>query len=155
MQTITEWVIGYTTDRGLMLDLDNTTPKQAFEFADREYRYWNLKGYLIMQSSKHNHSVIFNRRMTWKKVLRILNSIALNNFDNRALVVWVLLQGLKGAITVRVSGKGLHNSKPKILCQFGETDKIIKEYLRAFKIYRNKNVKCLVNNEVEEAAKNE
>jgi len=126
-----EWVrqgycIGFDTDRGLMLDLDNMKFKKALWIARTLLRRYKLEGFLLIRSSHKNYHVIFNRYLSWKTITKIL-------FSQYEAIRWAVFQMKQGKLTLRISKKN-GRDKPKVLLKVGKTDKLIREYLEAYKI---------------------
>lgn len=124
-----QWVergycIGFETDRGVILDLDNMTFKKAKWLAERLLKKYRLEGFLLVRSSEKSYHVIFNRYLRWKKITEILFSIY-------ECIRWAVFQMKEGFLTLRVSTKNGKN-KPKILLRVGKQDKLIKEYLELY-----------------------
>jgi hypothetical protein len=128
-----EWVtenfcIGFCTDKGLMLDLDNMTLTKARRIAEALMKRYRLEGYLLIESSERNYHVVFNRYLRWKTILKIV-------FSQVVCIRWGIHQARKGYLTLRISRKNNRN-KPKILMEVGKTDKLINEYLLVYNHYR-------------------
>ena len=128
-----EWVrkgccIEFQTDKGLVLDVDNMTFRKAKSLAEGYLRIYKLEGYLIVKSSEMHYHIVFNRYLTWKKILHII-------FSTVACIAWGCHQARKEKLTVRVSKKNGRN-KPKIILQKGKTDKLISDYLKVYDLFR-------------------
>jgi hypothetical protein len=128
-----EWVrtgycIGFNTDRGLMLDLDNMKYKKALRIAETLTKEHKLEGFLLIRSSRKNYHVVFNRYLTWRTITKIL-------FSRYECVRWAVFQMKEGQLTLRISKKN-GKDKPKIMRQVGKTDKLIKEYLEIYNEFR-------------------
>jgi len=129
-----EWVrsgycIGFNTDRGLMLDLDNMKYKKAKWTAESLLKDYKLEGFLLIRSSKKNYHVVFNRYLRWKTITKIL-------FSMYECVRYAVFQMKEGKLTLRISKKN-GKDKPKILRQVGKTDKLIKDYLEVFEKFKD------------------
>ena len=126
-----EWVrkgycIGFNTDRGLMLDLDNMKFGKALWMAETLMKRHKLEGFLLIRSSSKNYHVVFNRYLSWKTITKIL-------FSQYKCTSWAVFQMREGKLTLRVSTKN-GKDKPKILRKVGKTDKLIKDYLELYGI---------------------
>jgi len=126
-----EWVtqgycIGFTTDRGLIMDLDNMKYRKAKWIADILLRRHRLEGYLLIRSSHKNYHVVFNRYLRWRTVTKIL-------FSQYECIRYAVFQMKEGMLTLRVSSKN-GKDRPQILLTVGKTDKLISEYLEAYRI---------------------
>ena len=129
-------IIGFTTSRGLILDLDSTTLKEAKWIADKYCRRFKLQGYLIMRSSTFNYHVIFNRPLRWPSVIEMLFKIAWYYHYHKhgvkpRLMNWAILQAIKHSCTLRIGPKG-RKKPPKAAFQYGKNDKLIRDYLQFF-----------------------
>jgi len=128
---VKEWVtenfcIGFCTDKGLMLDLDNMTLTKAKRIAEALMKRHRLEGYLLIESSERNYHVVFNRYLRWKTILKIVFS--------QVFIRWGVHQARKGYLTLRISRKNNRN-KPKILMEVGKTDKLVGEYLETYDLF--------------------
>lgn len=126
-----EWVrtgycIGFNTDRGLLLDLDNMKFRKALWIAETLLKRYRLEGFLLIRSSRKNYHVVFNRYLSWKTITRIL-------FSQYECVRYAVFQMKEGQLTLRISKKN-NKDKPKILLKIGKTDKLIRDYLEAYRI---------------------
>lgn len=121
------YVIGFMTDKGLILDLDNMKLRKAKWLAGRLLRQYKLEGFLLVKSSDKNYHVIFNRYLAWKSITRIL-------FKQYEALRWAVFQMQSGYLTLRISRKNGEN-KPKILLKVGKQDKLIKEYLEIYEAF--------------------
>ena len=119
------YVIGFMTDKGVVLDLDNMTFKKAKWLAETLLKRYRLEGFLLVRSSEKSYHVVFNRYLSWKTITKIL-------FSLYECVRYAVFQMKEGYLTLRISKKN-GKDKPKILMKVGKTDKLIKEYLEAYK----------------------
>lgn len=129
-----DWVeegycIGFTTEKGVLLDLDNMTRKKAEWTANTLMQKYELEGYLLVQSSSKSYHLIFNKYVSWKTITRIL-------FDRYECVRYAVMQMQNDHLTLRISRKNGKN-KPKILLMEGKTDKLIKDYLEIWEKFKN------------------
>lgn len=127
-----EWVrkgcvVGFVSDKGLMLDLDDMTFKKAVHMAESLMKKHRLEGYLLIRSSRLNYHVVFNRYLTWKKILQIV-------FSQYVCIRWGIHQARKGELTLRISEKN-GKDKPKIVLKKGKEDRLIREYLELYSLY--------------------
>jgi len=132
------FVMGFTTNKGLMLDLDNTSLRETRKIADKYFKRFKLEGYLIIRSSQNNYHIIFNRYLTWKKTIENLFKIVwLYHYHKRGqkpnLTYWAILQACKGSATLRISTKK-HKRVPSVVLFYGKTDKLINDYLQYYDI---------------------
>lgn len=120
--------IGFTTTKGVCLDLDNISEFKARKIAQHTYEKYKLEGYLIMKSSNNHYHIIFNKYITWRKVGQII-------FGLYIVTAWGIWQMRKGEITLRISKKNMKN-KPKEIMRKGKTDKLIKDYLYIYNMFK-------------------
>jgi len=119
--------IGFTCQKGVMLDLDNITFRKTSNIAEYLLKSQKLEGYIIVKSSKNHYHIVFNKYTNWRKSLMIILSVF-------KCVEWGIWQTRKGYLTLRISKKK-GNDKPKIMKQTGKTDKLIKDYLQVYKLF--------------------
>ncbi|MBX5328488.1 MAG: hypothetical protein QHH18_03215 [Candidatus Bathyarchaeota archaeon] len=122
------YVIGFMTNRGLILDLDNMKFKKARWLARKLCKQYRLEGYLLIKSSHKNYHVVFNRYLTWKTITKIL-------FNQYEALRWAVFQMQSGYLTLRISRKNGKN-KPRILLKVGKTDKLINDYLEVYNAFK-------------------
>lgn len=128
----TDYLIGFTTNKGLMLDLDKTTKKEAKQIATYYCKKFKLEGYMIIKSSPFNYHVIFNKYLQWRTTCEYLMSIAWRYYyhehgEKAGLIRWCMLQVIKQSETLRISKK-YKKSKPCIIEESGKTNKLIRDY---------------------------
>jgi hypothetical protein len=133
MKTKPKFVYGFTTGHGLLLDLDNTTLKETRNITEKYMKRFKLEGYMILKSSQNNYHVVFNKYLSWKKVLSCLFKIVWYYHYHKHgakpnLTYWAILQACKQSETLRISTKKRKNA-PKIISTKGKTDKLIRDYL--------------------------
>ena len=132
--TTHQWVssgycVGFNTDRGLVLDLDNMKFKKALWLAETLMKKHKLEGFLLIKSSDKNYHVVFNRYLSWKTITKIL-------FSQYESLRWAVFQMKEGQLTLRVSKKN-NKSKPKVLLTVGKTDKLIRDYIEVYRMFRD------------------
>ena len=144
-EIITKRSIGYSTSKGVLLDLDRTPLEKVKEIAEEWMKTHKLKGYIIAETSKglydkildkrmSNYSLIFDRRMSWGKALSIASKVAFYfGFKHDHLNKWLLIQVIKGYFTVRVSSKG-KKGRPKVIEKVGRIEEICQEYLEVYSL---------------------
>jgi hypothetical protein len=123
------YVVGFMTNRGLILDFDNMKFKKAKWLAERLCKQHHLEGYLLIKSSEKNYHVVFNRYLRWRTITKIL-------FNQYEALRWAVFQMQSGYLTLRVSRKNGKN-KPKIILKVGKTDKLIKDYLEIYEAFKD------------------
>ena len=129
-----EWVstgfcVGFNTDRGVMLDLDNMTYHSALRTAETLLKQYRLEGFLLIRSSPKNYHVVFNRYLSWKKITMIVCS-------KYECLRWAIFKLREGQLTLRISKKN-GKDKPKIVREVGRKDKLIKDYLEVYETFKN------------------
>jgi hypothetical protein len=122
------YVIGFMTNKGLILDLDNMKFKKAKWLARTLCKQYKLEGYLLIRSSKKNYHVVFNRYLKWKTITKIL-------FNQYEALRWAVFQMQSGYLTLRISKKNGEN-KPKILLKVGKQDKLIRDYMEIYNTFK-------------------
>jgi hypothetical protein len=123
------YVVGFMTNKGLVLDLDNMKFKKAKWLAERLCKQHHLEGYLLIKSSEKNYHVVFNRYLRWRTITKIL-------FNQYEALRWAVFQMQSGYLTLRISRKNGKN-KPKIMLKVGKTDKLIKDYLEIYEVFKD------------------
>ena len=122
------YTIGFVTEKGLMLDLDNINQKKARKIAQITCKKHKLEGYLLVKSSKNHYHIIFNKtNISWRKTLQII-------FSLHKCVFWGIQQARKGWLTLRISSK--KGKTPKIIEAKGNTDKLINLYLQHYYLFK-------------------
>ena len=133
------YVLGFTTSKGVLLDLDNVKLKSvkrlcAIMLKHKRYRYIksriNLEGYLIVESSKDHYHVVFNNYFSFRNALIIASTVRIGN-----ITPWLVERMKHGEFTIRISTKNNEN-KPKIILKVGKTDKLIKDYLETYRLFK-------------------
>ena len=122
------YVIGFMTNKGVILDLDNMKFKKARWLARTLCKQYKLEGYLLIKSSEKNYHVVFNRYLSWRTITKII-------FRQYEALRWAVFQMQSGYLTLRISKKNGEN-KPKILLKVGKQDKLIKDYLEVYEAFK-------------------
>jgi len=134
-------MLGFTTNKGLLLDLDKVSYSLALQIAENFNKKHHLKGYILNTTSKGNYNIIFNKPLTTTQIHTIagkvyfylLSAKGKKTADNFGL--WFILQCVKKAMTVRISPK-LSKPEPRIIKMKGKLDQICKQYLETFDLYK-------------------
>ena len=127
-ESMSNYIVGFVTEKGLMLDLDNINQKKARKIAQITCKKHKLKGYLLVKSSRNHYHIIFNRtNISWRKTLQII-------FSLHKCVFWGIQQARKGWLTLRISQK--KGKIPKIIEAKGNTDKLINLYLYHYYLFK-------------------
>lgn len=125
-------IVGYTSDRTAMLDLDELNIDEVKVLAYRMMHRFKLDGYLILKSSCDGWHVVFDRRLSWKNVLRVIFAAPPCRRRWHAHFSWAELQAIKGFATLRIGNKS-HKRSPRIIEGYGSQDGQIEEYLQCRK----------------------
>jgi len=104
-KVVTKYVLGYTTNKGVMVDLDRIELDKVKQIAENFCKTHKLNGYLILETSKGNYAVIFDRKMCWSTVLKILGKIFfyLKEENRYELAKWVMVQLIKKSLTIEAT----------------------------------------------------
>lgn len=121
-------IVGYTSDRTAMLDLDGITRDAATELADNLRKRFKLGGYLLIKSSCDGWHVVFDRQVSWKNALRVIFAAPPCRRRWGRHLSWAELQAVKGFATLRIGKKG-HKVSPRIFKTAGSSHGQIAEYL--------------------------
>ena len=113
-----KFLVGFTDTETLKLDLDETSFKDVKDLAKKTERKFNLRGFLILRSSKDNYHVIFNREVSWSENVSIMSHVVLATKKTK-LLKWFLLQCRREASTLRVGSKG-DKRPPRIVFRSGD-----------------------------------
>lgn len=130
-------VLGLTDRSTVMLDFDKTSFKTVQYYAFRIMRWFRLEGFIILKSSRKCYHVVFDRKVTWRKNMRVIAWACFISGFNVPLMRWFVMQCIKGEPTLRVGVKG-SKPKPRVVYRFGCQDSGTKEFLkfRREKCYR-------------------
>jgi hypothetical protein len=126
------------------LDFDDTPLEEVKLWSLRASLFFDLEGFLVLQSSMKNYVVkqkgrifyrfrkgsylvIFNRPVDWSFNVHIMNWVALES-ESVNLQKYVRMQCIKETSTVRISAKG-KKPIPKIVFRYGLQDKQVKKFL--------------------------
>lgn len=120
-------IVGYTSDRTAMLDLDGVTRNEAIELADELLLRFKLRGYVILKSSCDGWHVVFDRRLSWKNVLRVIFAAPPCRRRWNGHLSWAELQAIKGFATLRICRKG-HKDSPRVFHGRGFGTNQVAEY---------------------------
>ena len=121
------FILGYSDTETVKLDFDKTPFRVVRRWADRTCKWFKLEGYVILKSSENSYHVVFNRTVTWTENLKIVAWICLHS-RHRKLLLWLLMQCIKGSSTLRISPKG-KKPAPRIVHHHGQQDKEIRFFL--------------------------
>lgn len=117
--TKSNYVIGYTDQETLKLDLDNLSIFKVKSIANWILSRFEMGGYIILRSSKNKYHAVFDRTLEWGENCRIMGYVAWILGNNRNYEMWLIMQLIKKSSTLRISNKG-DKPKPRIVYQKGE-----------------------------------
>ena len=132
-------ISGFTDTETVKLDFDETTFKNVKYWAERTMKWFKLRGYIILKSSKNSYHVVFNKVVSWSENLKVVAWVALHS-QNRGLIKWLLMQCIKQSSTLRISNKNKKHS-PRIVYGHGKQDKQILGFLEYRKLIKGINRK--------------
>ena len=111
-------MLGYTDKSTVKLDLDDASFKFVKYWALRTMKWFKLRGFIILKSSKNHYHVLFDRPVIWKKNTHIMAWVCLES-KNEGLKRWFLMQCIKESSTLRISSKG-DKLAPRIVMSYGK-----------------------------------
>lgn len=144
-------ILGITDIETVKLDFDNTPFKTVKYWAFRTKKWFKLKGFAILKSSKNHYHVVFDRRVSWRENIKIMAWVCLLS-KHKGLTGWFILQCIKQGSTLRVSPKK-EKPSPRIVFHYGSQDNQIEEFLmyrRVVKSIIGKISECEENNNFEQ-----
>jgi hypothetical protein len=118
-----------------MVDFDATPFRKVKYWASRANAWFRLQGFLILKSSENNYHVVFNRKVSWKRNMKIVAWVALQAHNSK-LVKWFLMQCIKESSTLRVSPKK-QKPAPRIVYRHGTQNGQIGDFLQYRKLVRS------------------
>lgn len=121
-------IVGYTSDHTAMLDLDGLSGNEVKELVDKLLARFKLRGYLILKSSLDGWHVVFDKRLSWKNVLRVIFAVPPCRRRWHGHLSWAELQAIKGFATLRIGNKS-HKRSPRMVDAYGSQDGQIAKYL--------------------------
>ena len=95
------FILGFTDDETVMLDLDNMSFKKVKQLAQRASEFWNLGGFLVLKSSEGSYHVVFDRPVSWRENMQVV-AWAVIDSGSEDLKRWLVMQCRKGSSTLRV-----------------------------------------------------
>jgi hypothetical protein len=120
-------ILGLSDRHTVKLDLDKMTFRSAKYWANLVLRKYNLRGYMILKSSKKSYHVVFDRWVSWDENLSILGWVAIIS-KSLKLKDYLCMQCIKMSSTLRVAPKG-DKPSPRIVYRYGSQDHAIKHFL--------------------------
>jgi hypothetical protein len=139
-------VLGDWDNDIVKVDWDERNLVEVKQFSRLMNERYHLDGFIILQSSTHKREIrtedltqiaytyktksyhtVFNRSVSWNELHSILAWLCLFTKDNK-LVIWFLLQLIKGTFTLRVGFKK-RKKPPRIVYRFGNQNGQIAKFL--------------------------
>jgi len=127
-------ILGYSDTETVKLDFDDASFRIARYWAERTSRWFRLRGFIILKSSKNHYHVVFDRVVAWAQNVRIVAWVALLS-HNKGLARWLPMQCIKGCSTLRVSSKR-EKLPPRIVCRHGKLDRNVENFLKYRKMIK-------------------
>jgi hypothetical protein len=125
-------ILGYTDRETVKLDFDNTSFKIVKYWSEKAMIRFRLGGYLILKSSRKNFHVVFDRRVSWSRNMKIVAWVSFAS-KNPGLLQFLCMQCIKGSSILRVSSKRQKPS-PQIVFRYGPQDGEIRNYLEYYRM---------------------
>jgi hypothetical protein len=120
-------ILGYSDTSTVKLDFDDTPFKTVKYWALRATKWFRLRGFIILRSSKNHYHVVFDRSVTWERNLPIVAWVALES-GNPKLQRYLTMQCIKESSTLRVSSKA-NKASPRIVYRHGRENREIRNFL--------------------------
>lgn len=127
-------ILGYSDKSTIKLDFDDASLKVVKYWALRAMKWFRLRGFIILKSSKNHYHVVFDRSVTWERNMHIVAWVALET-GNTKLQKYLVMQCIKEASTLRMSPKK-EKPMPRIVFRFGRQDLKIKNFLKQRKLIK-------------------
>lgn len=128
-------ILGYSDTSTVKIDFDDTTFKSVKYWSLRAMKWFKLRGFIVLKSSKNHYHVVFDRTVTWKKNLHIIAWIGLES-GNTKIQRYLTMQCIKESSTLRISSKK-DKPAPRLVFRYGEQCYEIKKYFEKRKLIRN------------------
>jgi hypothetical protein len=130
-------MLGYTDKSTVKLDFDDVPFKLVKYWAIRAMKWFRLRGFIILKSSKNHYHVLFDKSVTWKKNMHIVAWVCLES-KNEGLKKWFLMQCIKESSTLRVSSKN-EKPSPMVVIRYNKQDNEISRFLEWRKFIKSIN----------------
>jgi len=121
-------IIAFSSKETVKLDYDNTSFRVVKQCALDMMKRFRLKGLMILKSSKNSYHVVFDRKVSWTKNVRIMAWISLIS-HNAELVKWFIMQCIEESSTLRISRKE-DKKTPRIVYRYGSQNHEIQQFLK-------------------------
>jgi abortive infection bacteriophage resistance protein len=130
------FILGITDQETVKLDFDKTPFRTVKYWAMRTMKWFKLKGFIILKSSKNSYHVVFDKKVSaWKDNVKIMAWVCLLS-KHKKLTGWFILQCIKEGSTLRVSEKK-EKPQPRIVYRYGSQQNQIAEFLAYRKIVKS------------------
>jgi hypothetical protein len=120
-------ILGYSDTSTVKLDFDNTPFKVVKYWALRAMKWFRLRGFIILKSSKNHYHVVFDRAVSWERNIHSMAWVALES-GNWKIQKYLTMQCIKESSTLRLSSK-TDKPVPRIVYRQGKQEREIKNYL--------------------------
>jgi hypothetical protein len=127
-------ILGFTDRITAKLDLDNMSFKSAKDWAMFALEKFNLRGFIILKSSKKCYHVVFDRYVSWDENLSIVGWVAILS-KSLKLKDYLGMQCIKMSSTLRVAPKN-EKPSPRIVFRYGSQDHAVKDFLMYRRLIR-------------------
>lgn len=125
--TLSTPILGHSDKSTVKLDFDDSPFKTVRYWALRALKWFKLRGFIILRSSKNHYHVVFDRSVTWERNLHIVAWVALES-GNQKLQRSLTMQCIKESSTLRVSQKK-EKASPRIALCYGHKNQEIRRFL--------------------------
>lgn len=121
-------ILGFSDTETVKLDFDKVSFSSVRYWALRAMKWFKLRGFVILKSSKNCYHVVFDHVVSWSENMRIVAWVSLQS-RSRSLCKWFLMQCIKGCSTLRVSPKR-EKPSPRIVYRHGKQDQNVRDFLK-------------------------
>ncbi len=121
-------ILGFSDAETVKLDFDEASFSSVKYWALRAMKWFKLRGFLVLKSSKKCYHVVFDREVSWAENIRVVAWVALLS-HSRGLQKYCLMQCIKGCSTLRMSQKQ-DKPAPRIVYRFGKQSRNIKNFMK-------------------------
>lgn len=128
-------VKGYSDRETVKLDFDDITLIEVRKWARKTCYWFDLQGFMVLESSKNCYHVVFDRSVDWIENVSIMAWTVLQS-QNQGLNKWFVMQCIKKCSTLRISSKG-RKPAPRIVHRRGSQSHEVSNYLNARNLSRD------------------
>ena len=118
-----------------MIDFDDMDLDTVKYWAERTCSWFELLGYIILQSSERGFHIVFDRNVTWEENTSIMAWLGIIS-NNKNLWKYILMQLIKGFSTLRASRKG-KKPFPEVIFKYGSQRNGVDKFLKSSKLIQN------------------